>query len=264
MNINDGIGKKFNKLLVLDKCKNYKVLCLCECGSKKEISWYSVKTGSSKTCGCENSIVRIKHKKGDRFGRLIIIERLPKSRVIAKCDCGNHKEFQLCSLITGKTKSCGCLNIELTKKHGLCDHPLYSVWEGMIQRCYNKNALKYENYGGGGVKVCDEWRNDFKIFYDWCINNGWRDGLDIDKDIKGNGLLYSPDTCTIVTHKQNTRNKGNNHYITYNGIKACISEWAEILGINEGALRARIKRKWDIERAFKNENFKFNQLKKAS
>jgi len=267
MNINECIGVKFNKLLVLKKMPKYKVLCMCDCGNEKSISWFSVKNSISKTCGCEQRSVRIKHKIGDRFGRLIITERLPNSKVIAKCDCGNIKEFYLTSLITMHTRSCGCFNMENITSHGLCDHPLYSVWEGIIQRCCNQNHKKYSNYGGKGVEVCEEWRNDFKIFHDWCINNGWKQELDIDKDLKSlekPGKRYSPEFCSIISHRENLRIKSNNRFITYNGETLCLTEWAERIGINDSALRARLNRGWDIERAFKNENFKFNQLKKAS
>jgi hypothetical protein len=260
----DIIGKKYNKLTILDIIHSNRVLVLCDCGTKKDIAWQSVKRGSTKTCGCEQRSARIKHKAGNQYGRLTIKKRLPNNKVIAECECGNIKEFYLCALITKKTRSCGCLNIENLTSHGLCGHPIYGIWEGVIQRCYNKNNSKYHNYGGRGVMMCDEWRNDFKIFYDWCIENGWNKDLDLDKDIKGNGLIYGPYSCCFVTHKENTRSKSTNRYITHNDETLCLASWAEKLGINYSVLKTRLDRGWSIERAFKNENFTHNQLKKAS
>lgn len=72
----------------------------------------------------------------------------------------------------------------LGDKHGLSKHPLHNVWHGIKCRCYGKSSKGYNNYGALGVIMCDEWKNNFKSFYDWAISNGWEKGLQIDKDIK--------------------------------------------------------------------------------
>lgn len=95
-------------------------------------------------------------------------------------------------------------------KHQLRTHPLYRVWLQMRYRCNSAKSPDYKNYGGRGVKICNEW-GDFKVFYDWCIQNGWQKGLQLDKDIKARQagiepLLYSPDSCSFVTIKANTQN----------------------------------------------------------
>lgn len=74
----------------------------------------------------------------------------------------------------------------------------------MRQRCENKNIKCYRNYGARGVTVCKEW-GDFSIFYDWAMSNGWEQGLHVDKDKIGNGLLYSPETCCIITQAENNK-----------------------------------------------------------
>lgn len=92
-------------------------------------------------------------------------------------------------------------------KHGLRSHPLYNVWSGIKDRCYNTNSHDYHNYGGRGVRMCDQWITNFKLFYDWCIKKEWKRGLQIDKDKIGNGLLYSPETCCLLSLKENNRLK---------------------------------------------------------
>lgn len=93
-------------------------------------------------------------------------------------------------------------------KHGHCTrknkHPLYSVWIDMKNRCYNSNIKYYCNYGGRGIEVCNAWKNNFKIFYDFCINHDWESGLQIDR-IDNDGD-YCPENCRFITHRQNSLN----------------------------------------------------------
>ena len=97
--------------------------------------------------------------------------------------------------------------------------------------------------------VSDEWKNDFKSFYDWCMANGWRRGLEIDKDIKGNGLIYSSEMCCIVTRKENANKKRSNVILTVDGISKTAAQWADISGINGGIIRGRVRAGWDHKRA---------------
>ncbi len=93
----------------------------------------------------------------------------------------------------------------MKRTHGLSRHPLYYVWQAMKMRCYNENYKDYKYYGAKGVKMCDEWFNDFEPFYKWAMNNGYKKGLQVDKDIKGIGKLYGPDSCVFVTPKINSQ-----------------------------------------------------------
>ena len=143
---------------------------------------------------------------GQRFGRLIVIERAASdkhrnSKWRCKCDCGNETIVLGFNLKNQNTESCGCLH----KKHGLYNHPLYAVYHSMKGRCENQNNSDYDRYGGRGIKVCDEWRNDLKKFYDWCIKNEWNKGLEIDRiDNDGN---YCPENCRFVTTLENSHNR---------------------------------------------------------
>lgn len=134
-------------------------------------------------------------------------------------------------------------------KHSLRQHPLYHSWCRMKARCYNPNNPRYDRYGGRGVSVCDEWLNDFKSYYDWCIENGWEEGLQVDKDIKGDGLLYSPQTCLIVTNKQNCNKRSSTVLIERDGVTKSIVEWCEYFQINKSTLYSRLKTGWSFEKA---------------
>lgn len=132
-------------------------------------------------------------------------------------------------------------------KHGLTDTPLYYIWCGMKQRCYNANNPKYEHYGKKGVRVCDLWHDDFNSFFDWAINNGYEHGLTIDRiDVDGD---YCPANCRWVDYKEQNRNFSRNVNITFGGRTMCISAWAEFLNINRATLARRLRKGWSIEKA---------------
>lgn len=148
---------------------------------------------------------RAEIKSGDRFGMLIIIKEVDphvtpcgtiRRQFLTKCDCGKESIVGLRRLMKThvQTLSCGC-SYDLpsfTRKYenGEKSHFLYSTWRGMKQRCYYTQSLKYKDYGGRGIKVCDDWRTNFRAFYDWAIANGASKELTLDRiDINGN---YSP------------------------------------------------------------------------
>jgi hypothetical protein len=130
-------------------------------------------------------------------------------KAIFECSCGNEFETWITSVKAGLTSSCGCLikrnNIQIRTTHGLYKHPLYIVWKNMRQRCYNKKYDRYSDWGGRGIKICDEWLNDFKVFYDWATANGYSAGLTIDRiDNDGN---YEPNNCRWATNAEQQLNK---------------------------------------------------------
>lgn len=177
-----------------------------------------------------------KDLEGIKFGRLTAIrkagvknvgKRGSKALWLCRCDCGNEKVVLRNSLVSGITKSCGCLEMEVKKtmhlKHGMAKTRLWKIWCGIKDRCYRKNNNDYERYGGRGITVCNEWKDNFQAFHDWSMQNGYTDNLTIDRiDNDGN---YEPDNCRWVTRKEQTRNRSITKTIT-------VAEIAEIEGIS--------------------------------
>lgn len=151
-----------------------------------------------------------------------------------KCDCGNTKEVRTDCLTLGGTQSCGCMKkeqdkINLTKfhRHKLSNTNLWHVYYGILHRCYNKEDTHYNNYGGRGITVCDEWKQSFDEFVQWSFSNGYEKGLQIDR-INNDGN-YEPDNCRWVTVKKNCRNRSTNVLVEYDGKFVTIAELSEIL-----------------------------------
>lgn len=120
------------------------------------------------------------------------------------------------------------------EKHGLCKHPLNIIWCGMKERCNNPNSENYKWYGGRGICVCEEWNNNFYSFYTWAINNGWKKGLELDR--QDNMKDYCPENCKWVTHKQQCRNRRSNVCIEINGISLLMCEWEKRFNLRKKSL----------------------------
>lgn len=231
--------------------------------------WYTLNKGAVKKRGivcsrqCSGIMRGKKLNSGDKFGKLTYIEDAPsvfrdykchsfiQRMAKCKCDCGNEVVVVLDSLSSGNTKSCGCakrsvINGGDRKYNPLRLHQLYGIWSGMCERCYNKNCHSYRWYGAKGVKICKEWRNDYNSFYYWAINNGWQKGLELDKDIKGSGKLYSPKYCMFVTHAEN--NEAHTKYFIE--IKGCVlsaKKIGEAIGVNPEVIRHRLRNKKPVD-----------------
>ncbi|APH24986.1 hypothetical protein CF088_14640 [Clostridium botulinum] len=131
--------------------------------------------------------------------------------------------------------------------HGLRHHRLYGIYTNMKSRCYNSKTPKYKNYGGRGIKVCDEWLNNFKAFYDWAMSNGYEDNLTIDR--VNNDCNYEPSNCRWITFYKQASNKTTTNLITFNGKTQCVKAWTEELGFGKETLRERLKRGWSTKKA---------------
>jgi len=146
-----------------------------------------------------------------------------------KCDCGKEKIVSLNGLLNGHIKSCGCLHKEKVIKHNKSNSKLYYIWKNIKGRCICKNNKSYKNYGGRGVNICKNWMDSFIEFYNWAINNGYKEGLTIDR-IDNNGN-YCPENCRWVSFKEQANNRRNNICKEYKGKYKTLSEWASFLGV---------------------------------
>lgn len=256
------IGEKYGNLtvsseaFVLTTPSGYKVRtvnCVCDCGNTTNVGVSALKNGKIKTCGCSK---KRNVRKYDRFGRLVIIKEAPRySRYVRMfeclCDCGKTTVVALNSLASGSTTSCGCYAKEVTTsvstKHGLSTHKLYNKLYSIRHRCYSPNDPYYSIYGGRGIKVCDEWINDFKVFYDWAMSSGYKEGLTIDRiDVNGD---YKPSNCRWVTLEVQNNNKRNNRYISIDGETKTMTQWSKIHGISPVVVSYRLAKKWPIKKA---------------
>lgn len=196
--------------------------------------------------------------KNQKFGRLRALNyeysKHKKHYWKCECDCGNNVIVCASQLSSGKTKSCGCLRKEVAKQtamqthttHGLTRTKIYNIWSGIKKRCYKENYVHYKNYGGRGITVCEEWKNDFINFYNWAIENGYKDNLTIDRiNVNGN---YEPSNCRWITIKEQQNNKRNNIFLTHNGTTKSIYEWSKITGIKYCTIWWRHKNNWDINK----------------
>lgn len=188
---------------------------------------------------------------GMRFGYLTVLERDTEEYIwknnargvkwICRCDCGNTKSVLGSNLRSDKTRSCGCLSgkrgLEKPKREKPrkteYDSRLKGIYGGMMQRCYNENLYGYRDYGGRGIKICEEWykKGGFWKFRDWALANGYREDLSIDRIDNDKG--YSPDNCRWATTSEQNNNKRNNIIIEIDGQKHSLTEWAEILKIKK-------------------------------
>lgn len=121
---------------------------------------------------------------------------------------------------------------------------LYAVWQMIKQRCLNPNNNRYKYYGAKGIGICTCWKKDFKIFFKWSIENGYKDGLSIDRiDVNGD---YEPNNCRWVCQKKQNRNTTRNRNITYENETLCVSEWAERYGVNRKSLTLLLNKNYSL------------------
>lgn len=151
---------------------------------------------------------------GNKYGKLMVVgfeKSLKEQRykLICVCECGNKTKVERSNLISGATKSCGCLQKEKTKQsnttHGMSNTRLHKEWRGMKLRCQCNTNHEYSYYGGRGIKVCKEWETSFETFMEWALSNGYQEDLTIDRiDVNKD---YSPKNCRWVDKKIQARNR---------------------------------------------------------
>ena len=123
---------------------------------------------------------------------------------------------------------------------------LRKIWSSMHERCEYEKHPHYHQYGGRGIRVCDEW-SEYIPFAKWAFNNGYKDDLTIDR-IDPNGI-YAPNNCRWATMKEQQNNRRNNHIIVYESREYTLTELAEKIGMNKTTLKERLNLGWSIEDA---------------
>lgn len=218
-------GQRFGKLTAIEptgaRTAHRSVVwrCVCDCGNEVEVGSNTLVTGNTRSCGCiRNGHIgggigggKPRDITGQRFGRLVAVKRVGadgdrQSLWLMKCDCGCECVKSLHHLTSGMVTSCGCR----FKPYNHAHERLYHVYHGMKSRCYNKRNEAYKWYGGKGVKVCQEWLDDYNVFETWAFANGYdetapRGVCTLDRiDPYGN---YEPANCRWISIAEQQRNK---------------------------------------------------------
>lgn len=185
---------------------------------------------------------------GRTFGKLKVIGEAEKRdgqcTWLCKCECGNvTKPIGGYDLRSGRQVSCGCKKRDGENsslyKHGGRGTKLYEVFKTMHRRCEAKSSNRYSYYGERGISVSPEW-SDFSVFRDWAYNNGYREGLTLDR-IDNNGN-YEPGNCRWATMKEQSNNRRNSVFIEIDGQTLTIAQWSDSTGIPYETIYCRYRR----------------------
>lgn len=191
-------------------------------------------------------------KKGRKYGRLTVLENLGKnSRGVemweCACDCGALRKVSKYNLMSGISKSCGCIAVERFTRHGYSKAGKisreYSSWLSAKRRCKNPNEKGFENYGGRGITMCDRWVNSFPNFIE---DMGDAPTSKHTLDRVDNNKGYSKENCRWATMGEQMRNKRNN--VVFEGENAV--DAVKRLGGGTTLINGRLKRGWSLEKAF--------------
>lgn len=168
------------------------------------------------------------------------------TRWVCLChNCGNKVIRTASKLKQLRYKTCGC-GRPIRDRQGQSKDKLYMIWNGMKFRCYNKKSIDYYRYGGRGITICDEWLDDYNIFKEWALLNGYKEGLSLER-IDFN-LNYCPENCKWIPTNEQAKNTSRNVFITVNNETHIETEWAKIFNYNyfprTSSLIKRIKREF--------------------
>jgi hypothetical protein len=192
----------------------------------------------------------------EKYNRLTALEYLGNYKWLCECECVAKTKIPVnyYKLISGHTKSCGCLNTErigqmgrANKRHGKSHTKEHKTWSAMFQRCYNTNNKYYKDYGGRGIIVCERWHTFENFFADMGECPSDKDSIDrIDND----GIYYK-ENCRWATQIEQCNNRRPRKYVTYNGRQRSLASLAKEHGLDYHTVQTRVDRHWTLERALK-------------
>lgn len=209
-----------------------------------------------------------------RFGRLVAksFEYSDENNVHfwrCLCDCGNEIVVRKKDLHSGNTKSCGCYKNDICKQvnttHGMGDTKIYRIWRGLKSRCYCNSQNSYKNYGARGITVCDGWKNSFESFYQWAIENGYREEVvgkrqnNITIERIDNSKGYFPENCRWATAVEQANNRRTNTILYLNGEPDTIANWSRRLQMPYHYIQNWRKRGKTFEDIVRQYNNKFDR-----
>lgn len=196
---------------------------------------------------------------GNKYGRITVIRHVGKNKhgqttFEGVCDCGkNIPAISKQQLVTGNTRSCGCLANELTAtrnyRHGKAATPIYRIWLGMQERCNKKGSDFYHLYGGRGIKC--EWQS-FQDFYRDMgdeFNKNYTGPRSISIERVDNNGNYSKENCIWADYITQQNNRRNNHVLEYNGKRQTLTQWAREVGFDSSTIRQRLNLGFSVEEA---------------
>lgn len=194
---------------------------------------------------------------GQRFGKLLVLGRAPRrgrhTYFRCVCDCGNNTVVESASLKVGDSKSCGCKRYEIpapTRVHGMSRSKEHNAWSKIKGRCFNPNDNSYAYYGGRGISMAPQWKEDFERFYS-DMGKAPSTAHSVDRiDTNGN---YEPGNCRWATKMEQANNQRNNARFEYAGKIFTAREVVEQYGshTNIRVFQIRVKNGWPVERALK-------------
>lgn len=218
--------------------------------------------------------IKYNHQVGDIVGKCIYIaeaghdmSKNQKERCcIFKCPyCENEFRNKHSRVKNLSVVSCGCyaLNVfgKKYKTHGMSHTPEFKTWQGIMQRCYNHNNIRYENYGGRGIEVCKDWRDSFEAFYR-DMGNKPSSKHSIDRiDVNGD---YELSNCRWLSNLEQQSNKTNNLNITFESRTLTLAQWSREVGIKAITLRSRINKGWELNKCLSSKKFNGCNIKNVA